>query len=591
MSTINGTAGADNLVGTTGNDEIHGLGGNDTLDGGSGNDTLEGGAGADVLIGGAGTADVATYANSTSAVNVDLTAGTGTGGEAQGDTLAGIEKVIGSAYDDVLSSLSGTTLQGGAGDDVYIVNSTGVIVTESVGGGIDEVRTNLTAGGIVSYTNVENLTYTGNSSFSGNGNTLDNVITGGIGNDTLTGGAGADTLNGGAGTDTASYSTSAVGLVIDFHGVSGTSDAAGDVYNSIEKAIGSAHDDLFIADGTARAVDGGLGFDIVSFSGSSSAISINLTTSIHTGDAAGDTFTGIEAFEGTSFADSLTGSSANEFFIGGDGADVIDGAGGIDTAMYLDSSSAIAASLTTGIFSGGTASGDTVTNVENIIGSSFNDSLEGDVNANSLEGGTGSDTIVGGDGNDTIYGGLNTDVGLSKVAVGAGAPDADYLDGGNGNDTIVGTGGQADTILGGAGADSITTGSGVAYGGDGNDSITTLGGATVYGDAGDDTLKDYFGGYLDGGDGSDQYVVDSTARYSTTIFDSGATGSDTVFLPWAESSGVVGVQVGSDLIIMTTSDYNAGSNVGIDIQGWYDPTTPNHSIELFVTTDHVGHTF
>ncbi len=49
--------------------------------------------------------------------------------------------------------------------------------------------------------NVENLTFTGTTAFTGTGNSLNNVITGGIGNDTLNGGAGADTLIGGLGDD------------------------------------------------------------------------------------------------------------------------------------------------------------------------------------------------------------------------------------------------------------------------------------------------------------------------------------------------------------------------------------------------------
>src|SRR5262249_62389832 len=52
--------------------------------------------------------------------------------------------------------------------------------------------------------NVENLIFTGTVAFTGNGNALDNVIIGGVGNDTLSGNAGNDTLDGGAGNDTLS---------------------------------------------------------------------------------------------------------------------------------------------------------------------------------------------------------------------------------------------------------------------------------------------------------------------------------------------------------------------------------------------------
>ncbi|WP_419737540.1 hypothetical protein [Pseudomonas sp. COR18] len=76
---------------------------------------LDGGAGADVLNGGAGT-DTASYANSTAGVTVNLVTGTGVGGDAQGDTLMGIESVVGSAFNDTLTAqTSGHSLVGARG--------------------------------------------------------------------------------------------------------------------------------------------------------------------------------------------------------------------------------------------------------------------------------------------------------------------------------------------------------------------------------------------------------------------------------------------------------------------------------------------
>ena len=63
--------------------------------------------------------------------------------------------------------------------------------------------------------NLENLTYTGSASFVGTGNSLVNVITGSVGNDTLDGGAnaaGVDTLIGGTGNDT--YVVNSAGDVV-----------------------------------------------------------------------------------------------------------------------------------------------------------------------------------------------------------------------------------------------------------------------------------------------------------------------------------------------------------------------------------------
>nr|WP_280529685.1 cadherin domain-containing protein [Novosphingobium aerophilum] len=167
--TLRGGDDADVLRGEDGNDQLYGEGGsdgvraagtdawrgfsqagliggagNDLLDGGDGDDYLDGGAGADQLIGGAGF-DGVDYSASTAAVNVNLATGTGLGGDAQGDTLSGIELVQGSTFGD--------TLTGSAGNDVI---------------------------------------------FGGDGN---DVIRGGAGNDTLLGGAGNDTIDAEAGDD------------------------------------------------------------------------------------------------------------------------------------------------------------------------------------------------------------------------------------------------------------------------------------------------------------------------------------------------------------------------------------------------------
>jgi len=105
---ISGTAGGDVLEGGAGDDGLAGRGGDDVLIGGAGADTLDGGAGFD-------TAD---YSGSNGGVRVDLLAGTGLGAHAQGDTLANIERVVGSSFRDILSgSVGNDVLIGGAGDD------------------------------------------------------------------------------------------------------------------------------------------------------------------------------------------------------------------------------------------------------------------------------------------------------------------------------------------------------------------------------------------------------------------------------------------------------------------------------------------
>ena len=93
--------GSDLLNGGAGNDELHGNGGNDWLDGG---------AGADSMFGGSGI-DTATYVNSSAGVEVNLHTGTGSGGDAEGDQLNGIENIRGSEFDDVI--------KGDGGDQPY----------------------------------------------------------------------------------------------------------------------------------------------------------------------------------------------------------------------------------------------------------------------------------------------------------------------------------------------------------------------------------------------------------------------------------------------------------------------------------------
>src|SRR4029450_1225183 len=63
--------------------------------------------------------------------------------------------------------------------------------------------------------NLENLTYIGTGDFSGTGNTLGNVITGGAGNEPLAGVEGAEALNGGEGTDTLAGGTGDDVYVVD----------------------------------------------------------------------------------------------------------------------------------------------------------------------------------------------------------------------------------------------------------------------------------------------------------------------------------------------------------------------------------------
>jgi len=227
----------------TGNDldnRIVGNDGNNILDGGGGNDTISISTylghhgGSDQIIGGDGI-DTVEYEGAVG-VTVNLTTGTGSGGNAQGDTYVGIENVRGTSRNDTLiGNAQGNSLGGGYGDDklegragadvlngfygrdmliggagadlmtgggdndVYSVDNRGDRVVESSSGGTaDRVFAS------VDYTlsaYVEQLSAVGSSSISLTGNALNNTIAGNKGRNIIKGGGGSDTLNGGYGND------------------------------------------------------------------------------------------------------------------------------------------------------------------------------------------------------------------------------------------------------------------------------------------------------------------------------------------------------------------------------------------------------
>src|SRR5262249_43821752 len=96
---------------------------------------------------------------------------------------------------------------------------------------------------------------------------------------------------------------------------------------------------------------------------------------------------------GNAGVNAITGNAGNNVLAGLDGADQIDGGLGVDTATYAASPASVAVSLATGTATGGHAQGDTLVGVENLTGSSFNDTLEGNAGDNVLAGGSGIDTV------------------------------------------------------------------------------------------------------------------------------------------------------------------------------------------------------
>jgi len=557
---IHAGGGNDTVKAGVGHDLLYGDAGNDTLDGGAGNDILEGGEGADVLIGGKGN-DTAAYTGSHEAVNVDLAAKTATGGDAQGDTFDSIENLTGSAFDDTLRGDAGANvIDGGSGDDV--LEGRGGADTLVGGDGFDTasyassavgVTVNL-ATGTGSGGDAEGDTYKGIEAVLGSalndkltGDANDNKLDGGAGDDILEGGGGADTLFGGAGTDTATYANSAEGVQVSLATGEGTGgDAEGDRLQDIENLTGSrradeltgndannvlsggAGDDWLEGNGGADTLIGGDGNDTASYLEALQGVTASLENSkANTGDALGDTYQSIENLEGSEYSDVLIGDAGanklwggpgddqlfgragNDILYGGAGADTLDGGDGVDVADYSGSNEAVNVNLTTGVGTGGDADGDTLANIENLIGTRYADTLVGDANNNTLNGGKGADILVGGAGADFLVGGDGSDTAsyvTSNTAVHidmasgvieggdaqgdkfdsienlAGSQGDDRLSGDASNNKLSGNGGN-DVLEGRAGNDTLD-------GGDGDDTLIGGTGADVLiGGAGTDTAN------------------------------------------------------------------------------------------------------
>ncbi|MBC7954127.1 MAG: hypothetical protein H7Z12_20205 [Rhodospirillaceae bacterium] len=341
-------SGFENIIGSTYADTLTGDSAVNIIYGDAGNDTIDGGLGNDSLYGEAGTDTVSYLAYSTSAVVVNLTTGTATGGGGA-DVLAGFENITGSTYNDTLTgdaavnTLSGNagndtldggagadSLIGGAGNDIYYVDNTTDIVTEAVSEGTDTVYS---SANFTLAANVENLTGQGGTGLTLTGNASVNIITGTSGDDSLNGGTLADTLIGGAGND-AYYVDNTSDVVTEL-----SSEGTDTVYSSVNLTL------------TANVE--------------------NLTGQ----GATGRTFTGntlANVMTGTTGADIIDASSGNDTIMGSGGADALYGSTGDDsftfTAAQINAAS---------IVSGGTAGAAetdriTVTDSWSFAANSFN---------------------------------------------------------------------------------------------------------------------------------------------------------------------------------------------------------------------------
>jgi Ca2+-binding RTX toxin-like protein len=429
VQTSTGTSGANALDGTATQDVLLGLAGNDTLTGNDGSDKLIGGTGNDILQGGAGSdhyawshgdGDDTIRGEGLSALEMDII------------ELSDVSSGDVTLKRDIVTNNLTILIAGSNGGSIVVENQ--FSETKSGGEGIEAIE--FFDGVIWTAGQIDELTQLQGSA-TGNGD----IIYGVSGNDTINGDAGNDGLYGGAGDDLIDAG-SGVDLVY-----------AGD---GDDHVLGGTEDDILVGGTGADYLVGNSGNDVLNGG------------------------TGSDFLIGNNDDDTLNGGVGDDTLSGGVGADVLDGGDGEDTANYEESDSGVTINLSTGIGTHGEAEGDTLTAIEHVDGSNFDDQISGNDSSNFLNGFSGADTLNGGDGDDSISGGSDNDDlqgGLGDDSL-DGEDGDDSLSGGSGNDTIEGGAGD-DVAYGGFGVDSI-------MGGDGDD--------LIYGD----NTPDYVVGFWDG---------------------------------------------------------------------------------------------
>ena len=426
---LNGFAGNDVLYGDSGDDDLRGEAGNDQLRGDAGSDTLRGGPGDDLFIvedagdmvieaAGEGHDAVRSSVSHVLAANVEDLRLLGSAdidgtGNALGNTIignaganaldggGGKDRLYGEAGDDVLTGGDGGLIDGGLGDDLFLVNGR-TSVRERAGEGTDAVRAT------VDHTlsdHVEFLRLLGTGDIAGKGNAQDNTIVGNAGRNVLDGRGGSDRLFGEAGDDI---------LITD----------DGDLID------GGPGDDLFLVDGQAAVRErAGEGADAVRATADQTLSDhVESLRLLGTGDFAGKGNAQDNTIAGNAGANVLDGRGGFDRVFGGKGDDLLIARDGDflagqagDDLYWLDTTAAtvreqpgegrdavrstVSHTLSADIeflrlLRGGDVDG---------TGNAQANTLAGNGGANTLDGRGGNDILRGGGGNDRLIGGAGDD--------------------------------------------------------------------------------------------------------------------------------------------------------------------------------------
>jgi serralysin len=583
--TYAGTSGDDAFDGLAGDDTMSGYGGSDNLSGGPGNDYLDGGAGVDWMVGGDGkdiyvvdnaddwifetdatTAGIDEVRSSISyALGDNLERLTLTGGDpiyGCGNALSNLIK--GNAGDNTLNGIGGgDTLQGGAGNDTYVVNGATDVVTELSGQGSDTIETALAVYALPA--NVENLTYNDTTSwtaFTGTGNALNNVITGGSAADTLSGGAGddtfigaggSDTIEGGLGSDTvvlpgerANYaiarpSAATVVISLRYYGdivmtLTGVehvqfADYTGDLtLADLLANIGSAGDDVFVGGDNQDLFDGLAGNDTMNGNGGDDGLYGGL---------------GNDYLDGGAGDDWMVGDAGNDIYVVDSVWDRVDETG--SAASEVDE-------VRSGIdyMLGDNIERLTLTGAAPLsgMGNELANLIKGNAGANTLDGGAGGDTMQGGAGDDTYMVDAASDV-VRELS-------------GEGSDMIV----SSVTYTLPANVESLQlTNATWSYWTDENN-LNASGNAlnnTLIGNDGDNVLDGVAGvNTLIGGKGDDTYVIHNLAELANAVELEGE-GADALKIGFGNASTTNPV-----LVDMSTANLANIEDLTLAGKGWFN---------------------